>query len=88
MLSVTICLLLSLSLLSGCKSTPEIKYVEKIVEVHVTTPPQLMQECHISPLEGSTVYDYIITEGKLRTDLEVCNEMIRLRNQNEIKRNL
>lgn len=51
-------------------------------------PPQLMQECHISPLEGNTVYDYIITEGKLRTDLEVCNEMIRLRNQNEIKRNL
>ena len=79
-LSVIVCLLLNLA---ACKTTPEIKYVDRIVEVHTSMPPQLIEQCYVSKREGDTVYDYIVSENRLRTDLAVCNEKIKVRNDNE-----
>ena len=80
-LSATICLLL---MVASCASTkPEIKYVERIVEVSVKAPPQLVEPCDVSQRSGNKVRDYIVSERRLRNDLAICNLMIEARNKAE-----
>lgn len=76
-------LCLSLPLLAACQTTKTV-YVDRIVEVPVNTPPQLMQECLVSKRGGNTVLDYIISEKRLRNDLAICNLTIKQRNENEM----
>jgi hypothetical protein len=78
---VLICLLLPL--LVACQTTKTV-YVDRIVEVKVDTPAQLMQECNVSERKGEKVIDYITSERRLRNDLNICNLMIRARNENEV----
>ena len=78
---VLICLLLPL--LVACQTTKTV-YVDRIVEVKVNTPAQLMQECNVSERKGEKVIDYITSERRLRNDLNICNLMIRARNENEV----
>ena len=78
--SATICLL---SLISACSISPEVKYVEKIVYVDKPVVPQLVSECNVSVREGNRVRDYIVSERRLRNDLEICNMIIRERNKHE-----
>lgn len=74
----------TLILINGCASTsPDIQYVEKIVEVAVQSPPQLIQPCTISERKGNKVRDYIVSERRLRNDLIVCNILIEARNRHE-----
>ena len=71
-------------MISGCVSTsPEIRYVEKIVEVKVKAPPQLVEPCKVSERSGNTVRDYIVSERRLRNDLAICNLIIESRNKLE-----
>ena len=71
-------------MVASCASTkPEIKYVERIVEVAVNSPPQLVEPCNVSQRSGDRVRDYIISERRLRKDLAICNLMIEARNKNE-----
>lgn len=67
----------------ACQSTSTV-YVDRIVEVPVNTPPQLMQECNVSKRDGETVLDYIVSEKRLRNDLAICNLIIKKRNENEM----
>jgi hypothetical protein len=78
---VLICLFLPL--LVACQTTKTV-YVDRIVEVKVDTPAQLMQECSVSERKGEKVVDYITSERRLRNDLNICNLMIRARNENEV----
>lgn len=83
-LSVTIWLLGTAFLISGCASTkPEVKYVERIVEVPVKAPPQLVEPCNVSQRSGDRVRDYIVSERHLRNDLAICNLKIEARNKAE-----
>ena len=83
-LSVITWLLGTTLLISGCASTkPEIKYVERIVEVLTESPPQLVEPCEVSNRSGDRVRDYIIAERHLRNDLAICNLKIEARNKNE-----
>ena len=71
-------------LISACSNKPaDIQYVQKIVEVPVQTPPQLIQPCAISERKGNKVRDYIVSERRLRNDLIVCNIIIEARNRHE-----
>ena len=71
-------------LINGCASTqPDIQYVDKIVNVPVESPPQLIQPCAISERKGNKVRDYIVSERRLRNDLIVCNILIEARNRHE-----
>lgn len=67
----------------ACQNTKTV-YVDRIVEVPVNSPPQLMQECNVSKRDGELVIDYIISEKRLRNDLAICNLTIRARNENEM----
>jgi hypothetical protein len=67
----------------ACQTTKTV-YVDRIVEVKVNTPAQLMQECNVSERKGEKVIDYITSERRLRNDLNICNLMIRARNENEV----
>lgn len=67
----------------ACSSSPDVKIVEKIVEVPVNTPPQLMQPCDIPTRDGERVRDYIVSERRLRNALVFCNTLIEIRNRNE-----
>ena len=67
----------------GCNSTPEVKYVEKIVNVPTLTPPQLMEPCDIPVRNGNKVKDYIVSERRLHNALVFCNTLIEIRNRNE-----
>jgi hypothetical protein len=69
--------------LVACQTTKTV-YVDRIVEVPINTPPQLMQECLISKREGELVIDYITSEKRLRNDLAICNLTIKARNENEV----
>lgn len=68
-------------MLLGCQT--KTVYVDRIIEVPVKTPPQLMKECNISTRDGEKVIDYIISEKRLRNDLAICNLTIKQRNENE-----
>jgi hypothetical protein len=59
-------------------------YVDRIVEVPINTPAQLMQECPVSVRAGEKVIDYITSEKRLRNDLAICNLTIKARNENEL----
>lgn len=59
------------------------KYVEKIIYVDKPVVPQLVSECSVSVREGNRVRDYIVSERRLRNDLEICNMIIRERNKHE-----
>ena len=77
----------TLILINGCSSTkPDIQYVQKIVEVPVQAPPQLIQPCAISERKGNKVRDYIVSERRLRNDLIVCNIIMEARNKHERQR--
>lgn len=68
----------------GCAATkPEVKYVERIVEVPIKTPPQLVESCNVSQRSGNRVRDFITAERRLRNDLAICNLMIEARNKAE-----
>lgn len=83
-LSVITWLLGTTLLISGCASTkPEIKYVERIVEVPIKAPPQLVEPCNVSQRSGDRVRDYIISERRLRNDLAICNLKIEARNKTD-----
>lgn len=70
----------------ACSSNPNVKVVEKIVEVPVNTPPQLIQLCDVPARDGERVRDYIVSERRLRNALVFCNTMIEIRNRNEMLR--
>lgn len=78
-LSVMIWLLI----LMGCSSTPEVKYVEKIVVVNKVVPPQFTELCDVPKREDDKVISYITSEKQLRNALLFCNEMISARNKHE-----
>lgn len=78
-LSVTIWMLV----LTGCSSTPEVRYVDKIVNVYTPTPFQLIEPCDIPARNGNKVKDYIVSERRLHNALVFCNTMIDIRNRNE-----
>ena len=59
-------------------------YVDRIKEVPINTPPQLMKQCTISQRDGEKVIDYIVSEKRLRNDLAICNLIIKQRNENEM----
>jgi hypothetical protein len=67
-------------MLVGCSSKPEIKYVEKIVEVEKPTPKQLTSLCNIPKRDGDKVRDYIVSENRLYNALVICNLKIEARN--------
>jgi hypothetical protein len=67
----------------GCNSTPEVRYVEKIVNVSTPTPKQLMEPCDIPRRKGNKVKDYIVSERRLHNALVFCNTLIEIRNRNE-----
>ena len=70
--------------MASCSATkPEIKYVERIVEVPIKSPPQLVEPCDVSQRSGNRVRDYIVSERRLRNDLAICNLMIEARNNTE-----
>lgn len=70
-------------ILMGCSSTPEVRYVEKIVNVPTPTPFQLIEPCDIPTRNGNKVKDYIVSERRLHNALVFCNTMIDIRNRNE-----
>lgn len=69
---------------ASCASTkPEIKVVERITEIPIKAPPQLVEPCNVSQRSGDRVRDYIVSERRLRNDLAICNLMIEARNNTE-----
>lgn len=58
--------------------------MDRIKEVPINTPPQLMKQCTISQRDGEKVIDYIVSEKRLRNDLAICNLIIKQRNENEM----
>lgn len=82
--------MLFLSLLLGaCATTnqPQIKYVDKLVEVKIKSPPQYRTYCQQVYLEANpaTPEDIIVLSNRLQNQIEICNMIIKQRNEYEDK---